>query len=124
MPKERRGSKAHEDLALAVARGIPLARWAKENGVAERTCRDWAAKPEFKAMVEIYRRRIVDRLVGQIVDGSTKAVRRLNRLMDDPSPTVRLSAARAILDRVIPVVEYADIERRIAKLEETAREQF
>ena len=51
-------------LAIAVARGIPIRRWAMAHNVPSRTAYHWAEDPKFKAEVARIRRRNVDRVIG------------------------------------------------------------
>jgi hypothetical protein len=124
MSGERNGPEVHEDLALAVARGVPLVRWAKQQGIPERTARDWASKPEFKATVASVRRRIIDRTVGKLVASSTAAVTAMVRIMErSNNDYVKLTACRTILEQTLSWSSHHDLEQRLAALEEEVRER-
>ncbi len=118
MPGERSGPELHEDLALAVARGVPLVRWAKQNGIPERTARDWASKPEFKASVAGFRREIVSRTVGKLVAHTTAAAAEIAKLMRHATDDrTRLAAARTILEQSVALTTHHDLEQRLDELE-------
>ena len=53
-------------LALAIAQGMPITKWAKNNNVPRRTAFRWATEPKVRAMVESCRRRALDRAIGQM----------------------------------------------------------
>ncbi len=105
-------------LAAAVARGMPVEKWAAENGVNERTAYRWAAEPAVRAEVESIRRRALDGAIGRMAECATWAVEGIVRLGDDAdSESVRLSALRALLSQYITISNYAGVEGRVAELE-------
>jgi hypothetical protein len=86
-------------LALQLAIGKTLRGAARELGVDQKTAQSWARLEEFKSRVERIRARIDDRTIGKMVKVATKAAGILEKLLDDPSPQIRLSAAKLVLDR-------------------------
>jgi hypothetical protein len=65
---------------------------------------------------------MVKRAAGMLTAAATEAVRTLLSLQKDSAPpAVRLGAARAVLELGIKVRELAELEARIAALEEQSR---
>ena len=109
--------------AMLEGRNIPQA--AAHVGMIERTARRWAAAPEFQ--IELQRRS------SEILAASGRAIAGLMQsatmtaanIMRDPAmpPSVRLAAARLILDRRDALVTELDILPRLAQLEKLLDEQ-
>jgi hypothetical protein len=53
------------ELDIALARGITVARWARENDVSQSTVYRWSHEPEVRKMVEACRRRLIDQAIGR-----------------------------------------------------------
>jgi hypothetical protein len=109
-----------ELLALAIATGSTVRRWAATHGVAERTAYAWAARPECKARVAELRAALIDRAVGRLARGAGKAVKALEAIIGPSSAApdaVRVAAAKAILASLIDVRTHAELERRIDEME-------
>lgn len=114
-----------EMLAVEIARGQPIADAARAAGLSPRTAYRLMAEPGFRARVDELRRAMVQTAVGKLTDSATEATDTLRTLLGaGHPPTVRLGAARAILDNVVDLQTHADILERIAALErrEHARE--
>jgi hypothetical protein len=106
-------------LAVAIAEGVSVGKWASSNEVPERTAYHWAALPEVRAEVESIRRRALDEAVGRLAKHATWAVDGIVDLGDNAaSESVKLSAFRAVLSDFIAVSNFAGLESRVAKLEE------
>lgn len=111
-----------DQLALAVARGKSIARWARQHGVATRTAQRWAAEPDVRRLIEDSRRRILDRALGYMVGRSMWAARGITQLGEAAeSESVQLRARRAILHDQIAVSKFSNFEHRMAELEEEVR---
>jgi hypothetical protein len=107
------------DLALAIAQGIAIIKWARANDVPKSTAFRWARDSNVRAMVENVRRRCVDRAVGHMAKNATYAATEIVRLgKEAESESVRLSALRAVLSKMMSVSEFSGLETRIAELEE------
>ena len=63
------------------------------------------------------RREMVARTVGQLADASSAAAVTLRALLNAEADTVRLGAARAILELGTKLRESEDLERRLSELE-------
>ena len=109
--------RAEAPLILAVASGRTLRDAARAAGVAERTAYRRAAEPGFKRAVQQARADLLARAVGQLADATTAAVATLVALLDAEADTVRLSAARAILDSAMRGAELVDLAARVESVE-------
>ena len=118
MPVIKKNPKLLDELALDVANGGSIPAWAVKHKISERTVYSWTAKPEFRAMVAMHRRRITDAVVGLLARCAKKSVVQIATLADSASAEpVRLAAARAILTELVNISGFADLEARIAQLE-------
>ena len=106
-------------LALAVAQGGSLRKWAEANNVSRATAYRWADEPEVKACVNAIRRRTLDRAVGELSKRVTWAARGIAKLADTASSeSVKLSALRAIYSEMIAASRFGALEDRVSELEE------
>ncbi len=106
-------------LAVAVAEGTAIAKWAASHEVPERTAYRWAAEPEVRSEIESIRRRALDEAIGRLARRATWAVDGIVELGESAdSESVRLSALRAVMSDFITVSNFAGLELRVAELEE------
>ena len=106
-------------LAVAIAEGMAIAKWASSNEVPERTAYRWAAEPEVRSEIQSIRRRALDEAIGRMAQRATWAVDGIVELGENAaSESVRLSARRAVMSDFIKVSNFAGIEVRVAALEE------
>src|SRR4051812_42945762 len=99
MPSHGKRTNADGPLILALASGKTVADAARDAGVSVSTAHRRMAEAEFRRQVAAARTDALARAVGQLADTSTAAVQTLRSLLDAESDTVRLGAARAILDQ-------------------------
>jgi hypothetical protein len=109
------------DVALitALAAGHSIKEAAKIAGVGERTAHRRLDDPAFKERVNEMRGEFLSEAVGRLSDATTEAAKTLRSLLDSKSDSVRLSAARTILEFAPKLRETVEMERRIAVLEAT-----
>jgi transposase-like protein len=105
--------------ALAIASGSSIRKVARDLGLDERTLRRWLKNAGFKAKVERYRAEFTSQTIGRLTAASSAAVGVLVKLMAEGSEQVKLGAARAILDKLPIMSEYADLSERVRQLEST-----
>jgi hypothetical protein len=118
MPGPHNPNLVHS-LALAVAAGKRIARWAKDHDVAPRTAYTWTKRPGFQKAVARLRRRVLDRAVGQLSRAAAANAAQINTLAANAqSEAVRLAAARAALADLAAIQKHLDLESRLALLEE------
>ncbi len=112
-------SPKQEAAALALAAGLPLRVAAKQSGAGERTIKTWTATtPAFNRRVAELRADMTSRALGRLADGMAGAADTLGYLSrKGKSETVRLGAARAILELGTKLREAVEMEARIAALE-------
>ncbi len=96
-------------LAVAVAQGVSLKKWAEANNVPKSTAYRWAEEPEVKACAADIRRRALDRAVGQLSRHVNRAAVGIVKLADSArSESVKLSALRAIYAEMIATSRFGD----------------
>jgi hypothetical protein len=112
-------------LALALAKGTSLKKWAEANNVSRSTAYRWAEDAEVKACANAIRRRALNRAVGQFSRRVAWAARGIVKLADTAnSEAVKLSALRAIYSEMIATSRFGVLEDRVTELEEQqSREQ-
>ena len=108
-----------DGLILALATGQPVRDAAEQAGVSERTAYRRLEDAEFRRQVSEVRGAMFDQAVGKLADGAVEAVTTLRTLASKAeSETVRLSAAKAVLDIGSRLRETAELEQRMADLEQ------
>jgi hypothetical protein len=119
MSEEEIPLSKHDQLAMAIALGKSISQWARENEVPTRTAYRWASEPDVRRQVNDCRRRSLDRVLGWMAGRSLRAVKTLTKLSETAkSESVQLSAARAVLSDQIAVAKHANLEFRLAEMEE------
>lgn len=109
---------ADEALALALATGRTLRDAAGTSGVSERTAARRWADPAFRLRVSQLRGDMVQRSLGRMADGMGEAADVLRQLLAAESESVRLGAARSLLELGVRLRESVELERRLAELEQ------
>lgn len=104
-------------LIAALASGGTQAEAAHHAGVSVRTVARRVAEPDFRLAVQAARAEMIEQATGRLAVATTQAADTLLSLLADESPTVRLSAARALLDNATRYVEATDTTERISRIE-------
>jgi hypothetical protein len=114
------GARRNADAALiaALAAGRTVETAAREAGVSVATAHRRLADGGFRAQVDAARRETVTRALGIVAEGATAAGATLRLLLGAESESVRLGAARALLEHAVRGLETLDIEARLTALEE------
>jgi hypothetical protein len=106
-------------LTLAIAKGTPVTKWARQNNVPRRTAFRWAREPGVKAAVERHRRRALDRAVGRMTNGVTWATQGIFDLAKGAdSESVKLAALRAVVSDMMAISKFGGLEDRMTRIEE------
>jgi hypothetical protein len=106
-------------LALAISRSESITAWARENEVPRRTAFRRATDPKVRRAVEAWRRRSLSRAIGRMAGLATQAADGIANLAEGArSEAVQLRAWRAILADQMAVSRFADLEQRMAEIEE------
>jgi HEAT repeat protein len=112
-------SRKEETAISALLTQGTLAEAASLAGIGEATLRRWLQRDDFRTAYRRARREAVSQAVAHLQRVSGEAVETLRVIMnDDQKPSsVRVTAARVILEISIKAVELEDLEVRIAALE-------
>jgi hypothetical protein len=104
---------------LALACGATVEKAAQQAGLNKRTLYRRLAEPDFRRQVQAVRAEMVQRLAGTLTAAGTEAVKTLLDLLKGATAAaVRLGAARAVLEIGVKFREMADLEERLATLEQ------
>jgi len=106
-------------LLTALACGATAEVAAQKVGVSRATVNRRLQDPAFRSRLQEIRSDMVKRTAGMLTAAAGEAVKTLLELQKNTvSPATRLGAARSILEIGIKVRESADLEARLAALEE------
>ena len=101
-----------------MAAGRTLRQAASDSGAGERTIKTWVAhQPALNRRVTELRAGLTAQALGRLTEGMTEAADTLRALLRAKSRSVRLGAARAILELGTKLRESVELEQRIAALE-------
>ncbi len=116
---QRGRHNADEALLLALACGATVENAARSAGVSLRTVYRRLAEPAFRTRLQGARSEMVQRATGMLTAAALEAVKTLLVLQQASVPAaVRLGAARAVLEIGAKLREVADLEARLAALEQ------
>jgi hypothetical protein len=113
------GDRSGADAALiaALAAGLTVQDVATQAHVSERTARRRLDDPSFRRHVAGARAAVLELAVGRLVAATTEAADALRFLLTAESESVRLAAARTLLDQAAKGIETLDLAARIEQLE-------
>jgi len=121
---ERATRRGDGPLIAALAGGSTEQEAARVAGISVRTVQRRLADPTFARLVTEARAAMVSQSVGLLAKGAAAATTTLFALLQPAvSPSVRLGAARAILELGAKLREGAELEARIAALEAVQPQQ-
>jgi hypothetical protein len=116
---EQARKKNDTKLLLALACGATVEQAARQSGLTARTVYRRLEDPPFRRQVQALRGDMVQRTAGTLTAAATEAVKALLELLRATAPPpVRLGAARSVLEIGIKMREVADMEERLAALEQ------
>ncbi len=120
----RNGSRKGEDaFLLALASGVTVKDAAAKAGISERQGHRRVEEPRFRRQVSRLRAELIDRAAGRLADGASEAADCLRSLLSTEAPSVRLGAARALLEMAFRSRELLEYEERLRKVEEVIHAQ-
>jgi hypothetical protein len=120
--EKKPGVRDKVQLGIAIAQGSSASAWARANDVPIPTACRWAKEPEVLCAVQEYRRRLLDRAVGQMAKRANWAAIETYRMAKEArSETVKLRAIRAILADMMAVSKFSGLECRMSEIEEQLR---
>ena len=116
------GDRKNADVALvtALAGGATVQEAARSAGVSESTVYRRLNDGVFRQRVAEARSEMLSRAVGTLARVSTAAAVTLAQLLKAEAESVRLGAARSVLEMAVKFHETEQLEQRIAQLEEQA----
>lgn len=107
-----------EILAMHVASGSTIRAAAEAAGCSERQGYRVSSSPEFKARVSEIRSEMTNAAVGELSAAASEAVATIRELLSaENEPSVRLNAAKSILNALGPLSELSELRERLAALE-------
>ena len=107
-----------EALVLALARGLRVTDAATEAGVSPRTAQRRLQEPKFASRVQDARESLVIEVRGAVLGATLEAVNTLRKLLRSKKESVRLGAARALLQGFVRFQAVEGLAERVSKLEE------
>jgi hypothetical protein len=120
-----RKKKADADLMLTLACGASPENAAQKAGVSLRTVYRRLAEPAFRAQVNEMRAEMVRRLAGMLTAASVGSLKTFTALQESAaSESVRLGAARAIVELGCKMRESVELTERLAALEARLEKVF
>lgn len=111
------GRKNADALALALAAGDSIVDAAAKAGMGERTAYRRLADPAFQQRIQTLRGEMIGQALGRMAAGMTEAADVLRALLKADAETVRLGAARSLLDLGVKMREAVELESRLDELE-------
>ena len=117
----RKSNRAAEQVLLtALAFGATVENAARKAGIGERTAYRRLADPDFRARLSQARQEAVVRTAGMLTGAAVGSVKTLVDLQQDASvpAAVRRGAARDVLEMAVKYRESAEMEQRVAAIEE------
>jgi len=117
----RKSNRAAEQVLLtALAFGATVENAARKAGIGERTAYRRLADPDFRARLSQARQEAVVRTAGMLTGAAVGSVKTLVDLQQDASvpAAVRRGAARDVLEMAVKYRESAEMEQRVAAVED------
>ena len=112
-----RPRKGETMLIEALARGLTLKEAARQAKVGETTAwRRWQ-EPAFRQAVAEQRGALLGKASGVLAEATGRAAETLAELLGAEAASIRLAAARAVLDQATRMAELLDLAERVGKLE-------
>jgi len=115
----RRGRRGSDRIvAAALAAGSTVQDAAQVGQMSERTVRRRLLEPAFRAEVSRLQCESIQGIASDLRGAAAQATRTLIELLEaGTADTVRLAAARTILDHAVRYHDAADVEQRVLELE-------
>jgi hypothetical protein len=111
-------SPRQEAVALGVASGLSLTAAARKANVGVPTAKRWSAtSPAFRRRVQELRAEMTSQALGRMAAGMSEAADVLRGLLAAEAESIRLGAARSLLDLGMKLQDSVDLENRLADLE-------
>jgi hypothetical protein len=105
-------------LALALARGRSVREAAREAGISERTAHRRLGSADFRRQIYEARSALLDATAGALADAAGRAAATLIKLLAAEHETVRLAAAKSILEHALNMRSAIELADRLTALEQ------
>lgn len=105
-------------LLAALVTGLTVEAAAKKAGMSERTVYRRLQDAAFKREIEEARGELVTRTMAALCTAGLSAVATLVQLLSSPLQTVRLGAARAIIELGTKLREHVELDQRLRRIED------
>ena len=112
-----KSDRQREEAILALLIEPTIEAAAKRAGVSDVTLWRWMQEPDFRDRYRQARRQVLEGAIASLQQSAGEAATTLRALLKAESESVRLGAARAILDQATKGADLLDLEARIAALE-------
>ena len=109
--------RKEEQAILALLARPTIGEVASAVGIGDATLRRWLGRPDFRDRYREARRQVLEGAIASLQQAAGEAATTLRALLKAESESVRLGAARAILDQATKGADLLDLEARIAALE-------
>jgi hypothetical protein len=114
----------YESLVMSMAKGVPVSDWCRLTKTARSTAAKCQSEPEFTSDVQEFHRKLLHlavskftRAVNLVADGTIKLA---GSALSEPT---KLSAQRSMMQNLVKITEFADLEQRIKELEAKVKEK-
>lgn len=116
---QRGRRRTDHQLLMALACGATVEAAARQTGLSESTIYRRLDEPAFERQLQELRADMVKRGAGMLTAATMESIKTLLELQKSPnSGSVRLGAARSVIELGVKLREVADLEQRILALEE------
>jgi hypothetical protein len=109
--------KRQEAAIAALLTQSSTAKAAEKAGVPYRTLKRWLTDADFMAAYRLERRRLVEQAVGRMQQATAFAVTALLALLKDGTESIRLAAAKTLIEHSRDAIEVAEVMERLEVLE-------
>jgi transposase len=118
MATRNKSRHKREKLAVALLESPSIAEASRRVGIAERTAYAWLKDPEFQELFAEVKRRFLSLSLSRLETLTDEAINTLREIMTTgQGESPRVTASRTILEMVLKLYEYEQLEERIARLE-------
>lgn len=105
-------------LLLLLASGMSIRRAADKSGFSSATISRKLADNEFQARLNKLRSTILDRAVSRLIAISIQAVNTLHKLLTSDKDSIKLQAAKTVLENLLKANEAIVVNQRLNNFEE------
>jgi hypothetical protein len=116
-------SAVQERVSLLLAAGVSVHDASTQCDCGERTIHTWLSDPEFRALVNRHRSKLVSAALGQLIDAAGQAIATLRACLGSAQDSVRVRAAVAVLDKLVQIRDTTEFDERLTELEKSLGKQ-